>query len=73
MERRGLLLAPFSCYGVEMVVLGFGAGVASGLPPGFHWGRQVVLLSQRMGATMEAMALVMWLKSMVRSSSEGWW
>ena len=43
-----------------------------GLRPGFHCGFQVVFASQRMGATMEAMALVMWVKSMVRSSSLGW-
>ena len=44
-------------------------GVASGLPPGFHSGFQLELASQRIGLTMEAMALVMWLKSMVLISS----
>jgi hypothetical protein len=47
--------------------------VASGLPPGFHAGFQLEFASQRMGLTIEAMALVMCLKSMVLSSSLGWW
>ena len=46
---------------------------ASGRPPGFQVGFQLVSVSQRMGATMDAMALVMWAKSMVLSSSVGWW
>jgi hypothetical protein len=40
---------------------------------GFQAGRQVVLASQRMGSIMEAMALTMWGKSILESSSEGWW
>jgi len=43
------------------------------LPPGFHSGFHVVLANQRMGFTIEVMALVMWVKSMVESSSLGWW
>ena len=54
-----------------------GAGVrgagASGLPLGFQTGFQGESVSQRMGVIMEAMALVMWVKSIVESSSEGWW
>lgn len=44
---------------------------ASGFPPGFHSGFQSALASHWMGSTMEAMAVVMWGKLMVRSSSEG--
>ncbi len=51
----------------------FSFAASYGLPPGFHVGRQVVSASQRMGSIMEAMALIMWGKSMVESSSEGWW
>lgn len=44
-----------------------------GRPPGFQAGFHAVEESQRIGSTMEATALVIWLKSMVASSSEGWW
>ena len=43
-----------------------------GRPPGFHVGFQVVSESQRTGATIEAMARVMWVKSMAPISSLGW-
>jgi hypothetical protein len=42
------------------------------LPRGFYWGFHVELASQRIALTIEAMALVMWVKSMVLSSSLGW-
>ena len=52
--------------------LGPGGASASGLRPGFHCGFQVESASHRMGVIMEAMALVMWAKSIVRISSLGW-
>ena len=61
------------CVDAGGVVFGVAGLSMVGLPPGFHCGFQVESANQVMGATMEAIALVMWVKSMVLSSSLGWW
>ena len=52
---------------------GAAVGLGSGFLPGFHSGFQLEFASHRMGSIMEAMALVMWVKSMAPISSLGWW
>ena len=61
------------CVSLGAVVSGVAGLSRVGRPPGFHCGFQVESASQRMGLSMEAIALVIWVKSMVLSSSLGWW